>query len=190
MQYIYIHGFGTTGAGSTKFKKIKAHAASKKAKAIALEWHALQPDIVKELLQQIDSQVDWTQPVCFIGSSTGGNFTWQLLERLNLKKLPMPFVLINPLVNITQRKMDNPDFPVALAQQLKDPSDELSGGLVLLGQQDELLDPAYSARILGQRNHIVTGTDWNHTLSNLDTDSFLNYIDLAAANRVPGQSHN
>lgn len=179
MQYIYIHGFGTTGAGSTKFKKIKAHAISNKSTAIALEWHASHPDIVNELLQQMNTMVDWKQPVCFIGSSTGGNFTWQLLERLGLN-LQIPFVLINPLVNIVQRKMDNPDFPVSLARQLKDPSDKLSGGLVLLGQRDELLDPVYSARILGQHNTIVNGAEWNHTLSNLDTDSFLNYIDSAA----------
>lgn len=179
MQYIYIHGFGTTGAGSTKFKKIKAHAISNKSTAIALEWHASQSGIVNELLQQINAQVDWKQPVCFIGSSTGGNFTWQLLESLGLH-LQIPFVLINPLVNIAQRKIDNPGFPISLAQQLKDPSGELSGGLVLLGQQDELLDPAYSARILGRRNTIVNGAEWNHTLSNLDTDAFLNYIDSAA----------
>src|SRR5690606_22217338 len=117
------------------------------AKAIALEWHEAQPDIVNALMQQLERQVNWMQPACFIGSSTGGNFTWRLLEKLN-PGMPVPFVLINPLVNIVQRKMDNPGFPVELARQLKDPSDQLSGGLVLLGRQDEILDPGYSARIL------------------------------------------
>jgi|GEM_PF-1492311 len=179
MQYIYIHGFGTTGAGSMKFRKIKTHAEATHSKAIALEWNEKQPDIVDQLLLQIEAQVNRAQPFCFIGSSTGGNFTWQLLERLTCGTTPIPFVLINPLVNIVQRKMDHPDFPLELAHQLKDPSDLLSGGLVLLGGRDEILDPDYSIRILGQRNRIVVGAEWDHTLSNIETDSLLKYIDSA-----------
>src|SRR5690606_24601880 len=53
---IYIHGFGTTGAGSNKFKKIKNYADENGAVAIALEWNEFQTDIISQLTQQINDQ--------------------------------------------------------------------------------------------------------------------------------------
>ena len=109
MQYVYIHGFGTTGANSTKFKKILAHATANNAKAIALEWNEHQSDILEQLILQLENEIDWNEPVCLIGSSTGGNFTYQLLEKFPNRKIS--FVLINPLLNVEQRKIDNYLFP-------------------------------------------------------------------------------
>src|SRR5690606_5835741 len=112
MQYIYIHGFGTTGAGSNKFKKIKNYADENGAVAIALEWNEHQSDILEQLTLQLESAIDWSEPICLIGSSTGGNFTYQLLEKFADKKIA--FVLINPLLNVEQRKIDNYLFPMLL----------------------------------------------------------------------------
>lgn len=173
MQYIYIHGFGTTGAGSNKFKKIKNYADENGAVAIALEWNEFQTDIISQLTQQINDQVDIEKPFCFIGSSTGGNFTYQLLEKFTDRKIT--FVLINPLLNIEQRKIDNHLFTVQLANQLKNPSENLSNGLIILGENDEVLDYNYTYQRLHKNNQIITGK-WNHTLSNLETDSFIELI--------------
>lgn len=184
MQYIYIHGFGTTGAGSTKFKKIKEHAEKYENTAIALEWNERQTDIIEQLLKQLQLQVDWNRPLCFIGSSTGGNFTYQLLKKLAYKNTIIPFVLINPLLNIEQRKIDNLDFPLQLADQLKNPSNDLNNGLILLGKKDEVLDPEYSFIRLNKNNKIIMGEDWDHTLSNMDTQEFVDLIDLVVQNKV------
>src|SRR5690606_15305236 len=165
MQYIYIHGFGTTGAGSNKFKKIKNYADENNAKAIALEWNEHQPDILEQLTLQLESEIDWSEPICLIGSSTGGNFTYQLLEQFADKKIA--FVLINPLLNVEQRKIDNYNFPMLLANQLKNPSEDLANGLIILGENDEVLDYNYTYQRLHKNNRIITGK-WNHTLSNLE----------------------
>lgn len=173
MQYVYIHGFGTTGAGSNKFKKILAHATENNAKAIALEWNEHQPDILEQLTLQLESEIDWSEPICLIGSSTGGNFTYQLLEKFADKKIA--FVLINPLLNVEQRKIDNYLFPMLLANQLKNPSEDLANGLIILGENDEVLDYNYTYQRLHENNQIITGK-WNHTLSNLETACFIELI--------------
>lgn len=174
MQYVYIHGFGTTGANSTKFKKILAHATAKNAKAIALEWNEHQPDILEQLTLQLDNEIDWNESVCLIGSSTGGNFTYQLLEQF--ADTEISFVLINPLLNVEQRKIDNYLFPMLLANQLKNPSEDLSNGLIILGKNDEVLDYNYTYERLHKLNKIIIG-EWNHTLSNLDAAELLRLID-------------
>lgn len=174
MQYVYIHGFGTTGANSTKLKKILAHATANNAKAIALEWNEHQPDILQQLTSQLNNQINWDETVFLIGSSTGGNFTYQLLEKFPNRKIS--FVLINPLVNVEQRKIDNYLFPMLLANQLKNPSAHLANGLILLGKNDEVLDYNYTYERLHKLNKIILG-EWNHTLSDLDTAEFLRLID-------------
>lgn len=174
MQYVYIHGFGTTGANSTKFKKILAHATANNAKAIALEWNEHQPDILNQLTLQLNNKINWNEPVCLIGSSTGGNFTYQLLAQFADKEIS--FVLINPLLNVEQRKIDNYLFPMLLANQLKNPSEDLSNGLILLGKNDEVLNYNYTYERLHKSNKIIVG-EWNHTLSNLDSDELLSFID-------------
>lgn len=174
MQHVYIHGFGTTGANSTKFKKILAHALLNNTKAIALEWNEHQSNIIEELALQLEKQIDWNEPICLIGSSTGGNFTYQLLEKFTAKK--MNFVLINPLLNVEQRKIDNYLFPMLLANQLKNPSEDLANGLILLGKNDEVLDYNYTYNRLHKNNKVVIG-EWNHTLSNLENTDLLRFID-------------
>lgn len=179
MQYVYIHGFGTTGAGSTKFKKIKAFADNTSNTAIALEWNEHQTAIISCLTEQLNNQVNWQQPICFIGSSTGGNFTYQLLDAFKDKEMLMYFVLINPLVNVAQRKIENLSFPLELAHQLKNPSDNIANGLILLGKKDEVLDYAYTYNIFKDKNTVIVNDDWNHTLSNLDTEEFIRFIQQA-----------
>lgn len=175
MQYIYIHGFGTTGAGSNKFKKIKNYADENGAVAIALEWNEFQTDIISQLTQQINNQVDIEKPFCFIGSSTGGNFAYQLMELFSGSNANASFILINPLLNVEQRKIDNHLFTVQLANQLKNPSENLSNGLIILGENDEVLDYNYTYQRLHKNNQIITGK-WNHTLSNLKSDCFIELI--------------
>ena len=176
MQYFYIHGFGTTGAGSQKFKKIKQFAQAKNQKAFALEWNEFQTEIVTELIRQIETQIDWNQPVCVIGSSTGGNFAYQLWDYFQQKTPHFSLILINPLLNIVQRKIEVTNFPLQLVDQLKNPSEKVKNALVLLGKEDEILDYEYTYNVLHPNNKIVIGNNWNHTLSNLETDAFLALI--------------
>lgn len=177
IQYVYIHGFGTTGLGSNKFKKIKAHAESLNRKAFALEWNENQDNIIKLLHDQLMEVVNLNDPICLIGSSTGGNFTYQLLPLLKKNVANISFILINPLVNVAQRKIENLNFPISLANQLKMPNNETKNGLILLGKKDEVLDAFYTNEILNATNKIIIGEDWNHTLSNLETKTFLSIID-------------
>src|SRR5690606_23704175 len=107
------------------------------------------------------------------GSSTGGNFTYQLLEKFADKKLF--FVLINPLLNVEQRKIENLNFPLALANQLKNPQEELSAGLIIIGKNDDVLDYQYTYDRLHAANKIVT-SDGNHTLSNLERTLFIKLL--------------
>ena len=175
-QYIYIHGFGTTGAGSTKFKKLKAFADETNQKAFALEWNEHQDAIVNRLQKQVDNLIDTTKPVCIIGSSTGGNFALQLLDYFETKKIPVRFIVINPLLHVEQRKVDNHLFTSRLADQLKLPSEKAVNGVILLGKKDEVLDYEYTQRLLAGTNTIVAGDDWNHTLSNVATEEFIRLI--------------
>ncbi len=175
-QYIYIHGFGTTGAGSTKYKKLKAFADETNQKAFALEWNEHQNAIVNQLQKQLDNILDITKPVCLIGSSTGGNFALQLLDYFETKKIPARFILINPLLHIEQRKVENHLFTSGLADQLKPPTAKAVNGIILLGKKDEVLDYEYTQRLLADKNTIVAGEDWNHTLSNIPTEDFIRLI--------------
>lgn len=177
MQYIYIHGFGTTGAGSTKFKKIKQHAENNGNKAYALEWNENQENIVSLLLNQLNTLVNYDSPICLIGSSTGGNFTYQLLSEINDITKDIRFILINPLINVAQRKIENLDFPISLANQLKMPDNNTKKGLILLGKKDEILDAFYTNEILNTTNKVVFEENWNHTLSNVESEAFLSIID-------------
>jgi len=174
MQYVYIHGFGTTGANSSKFKKIQAHAQSKNEKAIALEWNEHQKDILSKLIAQLENAIDYNIPTILIGSSTGGNFTYQIINTLKNEKFS--FVLLNPLLNVEQRKIDNELFTKDLANQLKDFPKDLSNGLIILGANDEILDYNYTFERTEKLNKIVVG-HWNHTLSNLEAEELLNLID-------------
>ena len=83
--------------------------------------------------------------------------------------------MINPLLHVEQRKIENLNFPLALADQLKNPQEELSDGLIILGKNDDVLDYQYTYDRLHTANKIVTG-DWNHTLSNLESTLFIELI--------------
>lgn len=177
MQYVYIHGFGTTGALSTKFHKIKAHALNTAATAYALEWNESQLNIVASLENQLRKCIDFSQPICLIGSSTGGNFAYQLLHNVVKKAQEIYVVLLNPFMDVDQRKIDDARFPVSLAEQMTLPSQNLQKAVVLLGKQDEVLNYEFTQDLLQANNTLILSDDWNHSLNNIPTTDFLNYID-------------
>src|SRR5690606_7563782 len=119
----------TTGAGSYKFKLIKDFALENNHQAYALEWNEFQDEITNKLINQLDELVDYSKPICLIGSSTGGNFAYQILDKIKTKAKSIQFILINPLLNIKQRKIENLNFPLKLANQLQNPPTDLSNGL-------------------------------------------------------------
>lgn len=177
MQYVYIHGFGTTGALSTKFLKIQTHALNTASTAYALEWNENQLDIVNSLESQLCNCIDFSQPICLIGSSTGGNFTYQLLQNIKEKAKEIYVVLLNPFIDVKQRKIDDSRFPISLANQMTLPADTLENAVVLLGKQDEVLNYEFTQDLLEDKNTLIVKDDCNHSLNNIPTADFLNYID-------------
>lgn len=174
--YIYIHGFGTTGAGSNKFKKIKIHAEAQGHQAYALEWNEHQKNIVENLELQLENYLQHGQKVVVVGSSTGGNFTLQLLPFLKKKKIEMRYILINPLIDVKQRKIDNLNFTQNLALQLRPPSEDAKNGLLILGKNDEVLDYQFTKNALEKTHEVILSDVWNHSLSNISDEQFIELI--------------
>ena len=176
MQYIYIHGFGTTGAGSNKFKKINKWATEIGQKAFALEWNEHQDQIVERLIRQLTATLQYDDPVVLIGSSTGGNFALQLMDFFTHHQIPMRFILINPLIDVKQRKIHNASFTLLLADQLKLPKDNAIGGKIILGKQDEVLDYQFTVNVFQKNNDIILLDAGNHALSNISDVDFLSLL--------------
>jgi predicted esterase YcpF (UPF0227 family) len=175
MQYVYIHGFGTTGKESTKFQMVLDYARKHNYNAYALEWHPLQANIIEDLIRQLNDVIDYTQPICFIGSSTGGNFCIQLFQKLpQLKKYTS--ILINPFVALDQRKIDDERFPISLADQMDVSTDQFNKSIVLLGTDDEVLDAQFTNQLLHKKHEIVWISGGNHSLNDYLFEHFETHL--------------
>lgn len=171
MQFVYIHGFGTTGKESTKFKMIVDFTTKYQLSAYALEWKPLQKEIVSDLQKQLEAVIDYNRPICFIGSSTGGNFCIQLMQNIPLLK-KCTSILINPFVTIEQRKIDDARFPKSLADQMEVSTSQFSKSLVLLGENDEVLDSQVTSNVLKDSHEIVWVKNENHSLNDYLNEHF------------------
>lgn len=175
MQYVYIHGFGTTGSGSKKFKMIESFAKESSSKAIALEWKPNDSNIVLQLKEQFEELVNTDEEICFIGSSTGGSFCLQLIDLLNLTKEYTCF-LINPFLEINQRRIDDVRFPHSLAEQIVLPKLLKSKLYVILGEKDEVLYHQRTIELLKDKAIIKLIDNGNHSLNEVLSLQMKNYL--------------
>lgn len=164
MQYVYIHGFGTTGKESKKFEMISDFCTINHHQAFALEWHPSQQNILEDLELQLNEVIDYSEPICFIGSSTGGNFCIQLINKLaNLSSYTS--ILINPFTDLDQRKIEDDRFPKSLADQMDRSTAHFNKSIILLGDKDEVLDAHCTYLLFKDIHEIVWIENGNHSLN-------------------------
>ena len=78
-QIVYIHGLNSS-ANSAKFKTILKNYPS----AICIEWKT-EDNIATILFEAYEHLKGLVNDLTIIGSSTGGNFCWQLQQKLKEK---------------------------------------------------------------------------------------------------------
>jgi len=148
---VYIHGFGTTGLSSYKYGLIQKFTEKHSwINSVALEWQPNLLHITDALISQLTNHLKPHQDILFIGSSTGGNFALQLAA--TLQNFSIKIGLINPLINIEQRKIEDSRFPISLAEQLSETLIDLEKVYILLGMYDEVLNPAYTIKHYSHAN--------------------------------------
>lgn len=130
-QVFYIHGlYGSRS--SRKFNLIK----EKYPTAVCLEWK-FNEDInifIENTFHMLEMVED---KIVLLGSSVGGNFAWQIQQRLLAMGKSCELILINPLVELMYKYEDN--FPNHLIQYLQ-PMNTFSETKVIIGLQDEVLN--------------------------------------------------
>lgn len=130
-QIVYIHGLNSS-ANSTKFKTILKNYPS----AICIEWKT-EDNIATILFEAYEHLKGLVNDLAIIGSSTGGNFGWQLQQKLNENGKSSELILLNPLVDVSMKVENN--FPENLSQYLVD-MNRFENTTVFLSVHDEVLD--------------------------------------------------
>lgn len=135
-QIVYIHGLYSS-KNSKKFRVITKNFPT----AICVEWKV--EDNIFEIIQNSYNLLKGEiKDLVLIGSSTGGNFAWQLQKKLLENGKSSQLILLNPLIDITFKFLD--DFPSQLSSYLV-PMNIFVNTKVFLGMKDEVLD-AYKSK--------------------------------------------
>lgn len=127
----YIHGlYGSSS--SRKFKFIKERYPS----AVCLEWKF--NDNIEFYLENTFLKLSKVEGhISLIGSSTGGNFAWQIQQKLLEIGKECELILINPLLDLMHKYDDN--FPNNLERFLK-PMSSFTNTSVIISLKDEVLN--------------------------------------------------
>ena len=165
-QIVYIHGLNSS-ANSKKFKSILKVYPS----AICIEWKT--EDNIKTILanayEYLKGIID---DLTIIGSSTGGNFGWQLQQKLKENGKSSELILLNPLIDISFKYENN--FPENLTKYLVD-MNRFENTKVFLGVHDEVLDVKKSIDFFDVQQRIspdqieIIEVDDNHRIKNFDS---------------------
>lgn len=127
----YIHGlYGSKN--SMKFKNIQERFKE----SICLEWK-FNEDIDIFLDNSFNTTKLEEGPITIVGSSIGGNFAWQLQQRLLEANIYCDLLLFNPLVELMHKYEDN--FPQHLVSFLK-PMNDFKQTKVIIGLNDEVIN--------------------------------------------------
>lgn len=131
---LYFHGLGSSAA-SRKFVRLQ-QVFSHKYQLICSEW--TYTTSIRILLGNLLTQYENEKSIVIIGSSTGGNFAYQLAERLRFSGVKVKLILINPLLHIAQRTSQRP-FPIMLEGYLREIK-EVRDCTLILSRHDEMID--------------------------------------------------
>ena len=165
-QIVYIHGLNSS-ANSKKFKTILKNYPS----ATCVEWKT-EDNIVEILNEAYDHLKGVVEDLTIIGSSTGGNFGWQLQKKLKEHGKSSQLVLLNPLVDVSLKYVDN--FPDNLAKYLVD-MNRFENTKVIIGIHDEVLNAEKSKEFFEIQQTIfphqieIIEVDDNHRIEKFET---------------------
>ena len=165
-QIVYLHGLNSS-AKSNKFKSILQIYPS----AVCVEWKT--DDNISAILNDAYEDLKGIiKDLTIIGSSTGGNFGWQLQRKLKENGKSSKLILLNPLIDISFKYEDN--FPENLAKYLVD-MNRFENTKVFLGVHDEVLDVTKSIDFFEVQQNIfpdqieIIEIDDDHRIKNFDS---------------------
>ena len=162
---LYFHGLGSN-CDSSKFQ-ILTREFSKEYSIDCVLWN-LNTDF-SELLMNLQYKISGQKDVVLIGSSTGGNYAYQLAEKLRMSNSNVKLILINPLLNVNNRIADFP-FPSELLDSLI-AIDEVNNCHLLISKNDEIIN--HNLIKIG-KNGIIQYIDDNHKVK--DFEKYLDVI--------------
>lgn len=131
---LYFHGLGSN-KDSRKFKLIE-NAFDRTHNCFCVEWG--NDTDISGLLTDLWSLYKDKDELVLIGDSTGGNYAYQLRERLKVFGVKIKLVLLNPLLDFSNR-IANFSFPEKLEETLEKIK-ELDHCFLLQSNRDEVID--------------------------------------------------
>jgi len=155
---IYLHGLGSSAA-SRKFVCLKEVFGSK-YNVVCPEW--TYKISIRVMLGNLYRQYENEKSIIIIGSSTGGNFAYQLREKLRLDGVKVKLILINPLLHLEQRTSQR-TFPSNLVGYMSEIK-EVKDCSLILSNEDEAIDHSLISR---GENVKAINIDDNHRIKNV-----------------------
>lgn len=156
---LYLHGLGSSSA-SKKFTRLKIEFETK-YQIDCPEW--TETTDINTFLSNLVEKYKNEKSILIIGSSTGGNFGYQLTNMLRALNVQVKLILINPLLHINQR-ISNWPFPVSLEKYLYEIL-EVNDCSMILGTHDELIN---HQKIKIGENVAVKWIDDDHKVKHLE----------------------
>lgn len=165
-QIVYIHGLSSS-VNSQKFKILQQAFPSAKC----VEWTTEDNifDIIQDAYDKLKGIVN---NLVIIGSSTGGNFAWQLQKKLKENGKSSELILLNPLIDSSFKYDDN--LPEELNKYLVD-MNRFENTKVFLALHDDVLNTGklkdffeIQQRIFTDQIQIIEVDD-NHRIENFET---------------------
>lgn len=165
-QIVYIHGLNSS-VNSQKFKILKEAFPT----AICVEWTVENNifDIIQVTYEKLKGIIN---NLVIIGSSTGGNFAWQLQKKLKENGKSSELILLNPLVDQSFKYVD--DLPEELSKYLAD-MNRFEDTKVFLALRDDVLNTEKLKDFFEIQQKIFTDqiqiieVDDNHRIENFET---------------------
>lgn len=166
---LYFHGLGSN-KDSRKFKLIK-NAFDCTHSCFCVEW-GTDTDI-SELLTDLWTHYKDKKELVLIGDSTGGNYAYQLREKLKASGMKIKLVLLNPLLDFSSRIANFP-FPEKLEKSLEKIK-EIDHCFLLQSNRDEVIDHSCINRGFEVEQLIIDDTHRLLTFENY-VDSIKEYV--------------
>lgn len=135
---VYIHGLGSD-ANSRKFQLLKA-VLNDSHSIECVEWK--ENDNISHILRDTAIRLIFlAKDVVIIGDSMGGNLAVQLRDALKGSRVNTSLVLLNPMLDISKRKINVPLAHTLLKHIQK--IDAPINSLIILSDDDEIIDHSW-----------------------------------------------